>query len=71
MHATFPPAGVVDEITTAEACDILNRHPSWVSRKVRSEELTPTRKLAGKRGAFLFNRADVEALAARLAAVAS
>jgi hypothetical protein len=36
---------------------------SSVSRLVRNGKLTPTRKLPGRTGAYLFNKADVLALA--------
>lgn len=53
-----------DEITTREALSILHlRHPSSVTRFVAEGKLTPTRKLPGKSGAYLFQRRDVERLA--------
>jgi len=37
---------------------------SSVIRLVKAGKLTPVQKLPGLRGAYLFNRADIEALAA-------
>lgn len=51
-----------DLITTQEVCEILDLTPSGVSRLVDRGGLTPERKLAGRNGAFLFNRSDVEKL---------
>ena len=54
-----------DEITTAEAIAILGyRHASSVTRMVAEHKLTPSRKLPGLSGAYLFHRADIEAIAA-------
>ena len=59
----------VDLVTTAEALTILRKSsPSTVTRLVQAGKLVPVQKLPGLRGAFLFNRADVEALAAERAA---
>lgn len=58
-----------DLITTQEALAILGyADPSSVSRLVALKKLKPAMKLKGTTGAFLFNRADVEALAAENAA---
>lgn len=57
-----------DHITTKDACRILGyRDPSSISLLVKQGRLTPAFKLPGKRGAFVFNRADVEAFAAKSA----
>lgn len=58
-----------DEITTAEALAILKlTDRSTISRWVQIGKLTPARRLPiAHHGAFLFRRADVEALAAELA----
>mgnify|MGYP002136998112 CR=1 FL=1 len=54
-----------DEITTREALSILGlADPSSVTRLVAESKLTPSRKLPGKTGAYLFLRSDIEALAA-------
>ena len=74
MHTTFaPPRGVDDEeLTTAEACALLGRHPSWLSRRAATNDgISPSRKLPGLRGAYLFRRSDVERLAAELAVAAA
>lgn len=63
MHP--PPT---DEIVTREALEILGfTDPSTISRYVALGKLTPSRKLPGRNGAFLFWRADVQRLAAELA----
>lgn len=52
-----------DEITTREALVILRlREPSTISRYVADGKLTPSRKLPGKTGAYMFWRADIERL---------
>lgn len=51
-------------IGSSESCRILNVHPATLSRWVGSGTLTPAHKLPGKNGAYLFNRADIEKLAA-------
>lgn len=59
----------VDLVTTAEALAILRKSsPSTVTRLVQAGKLVPAQKLPGLRGAFLFNRADVEALVQERAA---
>lgn len=56
-------------VTTSEATGILGyANPSSVARLVYEGKLTPARKLPGVRGAYLFSRSDVEALAAERAA---
>ena len=57
-----------DTITTRQALEILDRSdPSTISRWVSLNRLTPVAKAPGKRGAFFFDRADVERLATELA----
>lgn len=51
-------------IGAAEASQVLNRNRSTVTRMVERGELNPVSKLPGLRGAFFFNRADIEALLA-------
>ena len=53
-------------IGTAQASRILDVHPVTITRWAAEGRLTPVGKLPGKNGAFLFNRADVEALASSL-----
>ena len=60
MHNTTHDALAL--ITTADAAKVLGVHVSTVSRMVASERLRPAVKVPGKRGAYLFNREDVEAL---------
>ena len=53
-----------DEVTTREALGILNlSDPSTIAKYVKTGKLTPSRKLPGRTGAFLFLRSDIEALA--------
>jgi hypothetical protein len=68
MHTTQPP----DEVTTKEALAILGlSNPSTISRYVDAGALTPSRKLPGRTGPFLFLRHDIEALAEQRRALAS
>lgn len=54
-----------DLIVSAEACQILGGvDRSTLSRWVKFGDITPARQMPGKRGAFLFHRADIEAFAA-------
>jgi excisionase family DNA binding protein len=48
--------------STVEAASILHLERSTLSRWVKEGRLTPALKLAGATGAFLFNRAEIEAL---------
>jgi len=58
-----------DLVTTGEALDILGMSsPTSVSRLVQAGRLVPATKLPGLRGAYLFNRSDVERLAQERAA---
>lgn len=58
-----------DEITTTEATDLFGfTNRSTVVRMVREHRLTPSRKLPGATGAYMFWRADVLRLAAEMAA---
>lgn len=50
-------------LTTAEVAQMLGRHVATVSRMVARGDLTPTVKVPGKTGAFLFSREAVEAIA--------
>lgn len=57
------PHDTPDEITSREALELLGlAHPSTISRYVALGKLTPSRKLPGRTGAYLFRRSDVEAL---------
>ena len=55
-------------LTAAEVADALQVHRKTVLRYVAARRLTPTQKLPGTTGAFLFRRQDVEALRSRLGA---
>ena len=70
MHKLWAmPTSLDDEVVTREALEILGlKDPSTISRWVQIGKLTPSRKLPGRSGAFLFWRADIERLAAQLAA---
>ena len=54
-----------DLIGAAEAARLFEVHPTTVSRWVSSGRLTPTYKLPGRNGAYLFHRAEIEALASQ------
>lgn len=54
-------------IRTSEAAELVGESVRQFIRRVERNELTPALKLPGLRGAYLFNRADVE----RIRAVAS
>ena len=57
------PTPPTDEIASREALDILGyTHVSTIARYVAEGKLTPSRRLPGKTGAYLFWRADVERL---------
>lgn len=49
-----------DLLTSSEVCDALNIDRSTLSRWVASERITPTMKMPGLRGPFLFDPAEVE-----------
>jgi excisionase family DNA binding protein len=51
-------------VGSAEACQILNVHAATLLRWIDSDKLIPVHKLPGKNGAYLFNRTDIESLAA-------
>lgn len=50
-------------VTTADAAAILEVHVRTVHRLTESGELNPAIKIPGKTGAYMYHRADVEALA--------
>lgn len=50
--------------TTQEAATLLGVDRSGITRRVQAGRLAPAMKLAGRTGAYLFERADIEALAA-------
>jgi hypothetical protein len=53
------------EVTAAEAAEILGKDRRQVTRLVKRGTLKPSRKLPGYTGAYLFWRADVEAISER------
>jgi len=65
MPAMQKPA---EPMSAAEAADLLNCHRSTIARYVATGKLTAATKLPGRTGAYLFDRAAVEALAAERAA---
>jgi hypothetical protein len=50
-------------IGSGEACRYLKVNPATISRWVKTGDLVPATKLPGKNGAFVFYRADIEAIA--------
>lgn len=67
--ADMPRRSVPEEIPSREALDILGfTNHSTITRYVAEGKLTPTRRLPGKRGAYLFDRAEVVKLARKRAA---
>lgn len=61
-----------DEITAREAMVILGfTHTSTITRYVAERKLTPSRKLPGRTGAFLFWRHDILRLRDQRAAEAT
>lgn len=57
--------GVEDLIGTAEVTRILGCDKATVLRRIDAGKLVPAMKMPGPNGAYLFKRADVEALAAQ------
>lgn len=53
------------EVTAAEAAEILGKDRRQVTRLVKRGTLTPSRKLPGHTGAYLFWRSDVTAISER------
>lgn len=51
--------------TTAEVADLLGISARQVARRVAGGELEAAMKLPGERGAYLFDRAYIEGIAAR------
>lgn len=51
-----------DLLPTAEVARLLGRDVSTINRMVTAGDLTPAVKGPGVRGAYLFHRADVDAL---------
>lgn len=60
----MPPA---DLIATVDAADLLGIERSTLSRWVASGRIVPAMKLPGQTGSMLFDRSDVERLAAEVA----
>lgn len=58
----------VEWMSTAEAALWLGIHRRSVTRWVETGRLQPIDQLPGRRGAYLFDRAQIEALAAERAA---
>lgn len=49
-------------IGTSEAAELLGESPRQFIRRVERHDIIPAMKLPGLRGAYLFDRSDVEAL---------
>lgn len=60
----------LDLIPTAEAALILGVHIATVTRRAAAGDLPVAMKLPGETGAYLFNRADIEAAAGDKASAA-
>lgn len=56
-------AGQSEQLSTSEAADVLGKSVRSTIRLVEAGVLVPTKKLPGIRGAYLFDRADIERLA--------
>jgi predicted site-specific integrase-resolvase len=54
-------------IGTSDACRILDIHPATLGRWVASGKLRPASKLPKKNGAYIFERSEIERVAAELA----
>jgi excisionase family DNA binding protein len=52
-----------DVLTTHEAAQLLQKTQRTVQRMAQSGDLNPIFKAPGSTGAYLFDRADIEALA--------
>lgn len=67
------PTDDLDELIGSKAaCRILNGiHHATLSRWVASGRIKPAGKMAGRTGAFVFRRSDVERLATELATAAT
>lgn len=62
-HAYVVLMQTLDALTTAQVAEVLHIDVRSVHRLVERETLTPTTKLPGRTGAFLFDRRAVDALA--------
>lgn len=56
-----------EQLTTAEAAELLRVHVATVNRWAQDGRLPPIQKLPGLRGPNLFRRADVEDMRDQLA----
>jgi excisionase family DNA binding protein len=56
-----------DLLASVEVCEALHIDRSTLSRWVQVGRIEPAMRLPGKRGAMLFSRSAVDALAAKLA----
>lgn len=50
-------------IGAVEVCDILQIDRSTLSRRIAAGKIVPLTQLDGRRGAFVFDRNDIQALA--------
>lgn len=64
MHNSVRMPPTVDLMTTAEVAERLGVSVSTVTRMAQSGRLTPAHKSPAKRGAYVFDRATVEAYVA-------
>ncbi len=63
LHCGTIAAMPNDIIGSTEACTILKIDKATISRWVAAGRITPVAKLPRKNGAFLFARADIDAIA--------
>lgn len=56
------------QLTTREAAELLGESVRQTIRRVEAGTLKPSRKLPGIRGAYIFDRADVERILSERAA---
>lgn len=73
MHCAMvcPMATHTDLIGSTEACRILRIDKATLTRWVAADSIKPAHKLPGRNGAYLFNRSDIDTIAAERAEDAS
>lgn len=65
LHCVTINAVKHDMIGSKESCRILGIDKATLSRWVSAGQLTPVHKLPGRNGAYLFDRAHIENIAAQ------
>lgn len=66
-HIVTTTRSADDVVFTAEVAQMFGVTPSGISRMVKRGALTPVKRAPGTRGALMFRRSEVEALAAERA----